>query len=268
MGDRRDTPSEAQRIQEILVQMKEIEGRDLQLWSIGVLLLIVMTAGFAVTWLPLGDSVVIDSRFLSVVLYGLISLIVLYNIYVLMQRRGLRVARADLVRQLMRAEAAEHMAMTDSLTGLFNRRYLEHALTTEAKRVSRTGRSLSILMFDLDNFGEVNKRFGHLEGDKILRQFAQLLLAAFRQTDTVARFGGDEFVVLLTDATLEQAEMARVRLLGAAALWNSERALEGRKILVTSGLSEYAEDEPVEDALRRADEVLRQSKAGQSTGEG
>ena len=69
VGDRRDTPSEAQRIQEILVQMKEIEGRDLQLWSIGVLLLIVMTAGFAVTWLPLGDSVVIDSRFLSVVLY-------------------------------------------------------------------------------------------------------------------------------------------------------------------------------------------------------
>jgi diguanylate cyclase (GGDEF)-like protein len=241
--------------------MKEIEGRDLQLWSIGVLLLLVMTAGFAFTWLPRGDSVVIDSRVLSTVLYGLISLIVLYNVYVLMQRRGLRVARADLVRQLMRAEAAEHMAMTDSLTGLFNRRYLEHALTTEAKRVSRTGESLSILMFDLDNFGAMNKRFGHLEGDKILRQFAQLLLAAFRQTDTVARFGGDEFVVLLTEATLEQAELARARLLRSAELWNSERALEGREILVTSGLAEYAENEPVEDTLRRADETLRQSKA-------
>ena len=257
---------DTERIQDILAEMKALEGRDFQLWSISLLLLLVLAAGMGLILLPIEHSVQVESRVLLVLLYGLFSLIILYNIYVVSQRRSLRVARGDLVRQLMRAEAAEHMAMTDSLTGLFNRRYLEHAMATESKRVTRNGQNLTILMFDLDSFGDINKRFGHLEGDEILRQFARLMLSAFRQTDTVARFGGDEFVVLLTDATFNEALTARDRLLEAVAEWNREHASSGYEIRVSSGLAQYAGEEPVNETLRRADQALRESKSDRTAG--
>jgi diguanylate cyclase (GGDEF)-like protein len=259
------TEDDPQRIQEILAEMKALEGRDFQLWSISLLLLLVLAVGIGLAVLPAGRSILIDSRVLLILLYGLISLIVLYNIYVVAQRRSLRMARGDLVRQLMRAEAAEHMAMTDSLTGLFNRRYLEHAMATEAKRVSRNGQSLTILMFDLDNFGDVNKRLGHLEGDKILREFSTLLLEAFRQTDTVARLGGDEFVAVLSDATFDQAVAARDRLLTAVDRWSGAPGSSAAGISVSSGMAEYTGEEPVEETLERADEAMRQFKLGRAS---
>ncbi|MDH3255155.1 MAG: GGDEF domain-containing protein [Acidobacteriota bacterium] len=256
-----DQGADTQRIRQILAEMKALEGRDLQLWSIGLLLLVVLGAGIAAVTLPIGRVVELESRSALILAYGLVSLIVLYNVYALVQKRGLRLARADLVRQLMRAEAAEQLAMSDPLTGLFNRRYLEHALTTEAKRVSRTGQTLSILMLDLDHFGDINKRLGHLEGDRILCEFAHLMTTVFRQTDIVTRFGGDEFVVLLADASSEQAALAKNRLLSAIELRNRGETDPTRHLLVSAGIAEHREDADVSETLQRADEALRRTKA-------
>jgi diguanylate cyclase (GGDEF)-like protein len=261
-----DSAEDSRKIQSVLAEMKDLEGRDTQLWSIGALLLLVTIAGVVAVLVPIGQSVELEYRFLLVALYGLISLLVLYNVYVLRQKKSLRLARADLVRQLMRAEAAEQQAMSDPLTGLFNRRYLEFAMAAEVKRVARSGNSLSLLMFDLDDFGDVNKRRGYLEGDRILCEFAQVLRAVFRQTDTVARLGGDEFVAVLPDAAIEQARMAESRLLSAVSLHNRGEEDPDRRIHVSTGLAEFNGDEAIEETLKRADGALRDAKAAKPIG--
>jgi diguanylate cyclase (GGDEF)-like protein len=251
---------ETERIRQILGEMKALEGRDLQLWSIAVLVLLVLGGGLVAVLLPERHEVSLDPQVLQALLYGLVSLIVLYNIYLLLQKRTLRFARADLVRQLLRADSAEKLAMRDPLTGLFNRRYLDHALLTEAKRSSRTRQPLSTLMLDLDDFGAMNKRYGHLQGDRLLIEFAQLLQSVFRQTDTVTRYGGDEFIVVLTDTSHEEAEKARRRLLAAVERWNEGKDPEHLRIAVSIGIAEYQEEQGVEGLLRQTDEYLRREK--------
>jgi diguanylate cyclase (GGDEF)-like protein len=90
-------------------------------------------------------------------------------------------------------------AITDSLTGLYNRRHLEHLLEVETKRAQRYGRPLAVLVVDLDQFKHVNDRFGHAAGDRVLRAVADAFRAGVRDTDIVARYGGDEFVLVLPE---------------------------------------------------------------------
>ena len=91
----------------------------------------------------------------------------------------------------------------DSLTGLFNRRYMEESLDREIRRAAREGYGLGLLMADLDNFKQLNDAFGHAAGDEVLRRIGRFLAAAVRGEDIACRFGGEEFVVILPKATLE-----------------------------------------------------------------
>ncbi|HXU84408.1 MAG TPA: sensor domain-containing diguanylate cyclase [Verrucomicrobiae bacterium] len=109
----------------------------------------------------------------------------------------------------LHAEVIE-LSVRDALTGLFNRRYLDATMARlEAIRTRRAPEArdrAAVAIFDLDHFGEINKRHGHQAGDAILRAFADVLRARFRGTDVVARYGGEEFLAILDGATLEQAQ--------------------------------------------------------------
>ena len=104
--------------------------------------------------------------------------------------------------QLKRAEA---LSVTDDLTHLYNSRYLNQVLRRETKRASRSGRPLSLLFMDLDGFKSINDRHGHLSGSRALVEAAAVIKASARETDVVARFGGDEFAVVLPDTGGEGA---------------------------------------------------------------
>ncbi|MCA9772680.1 MAG: GGDEF domain-containing protein [Myxococcales bacterium] len=97
------------------------------------------------------------------------------------------------------------LAMTDELTGIANKRALSHRLRHEVVRARRHGEPLSVLFIDLDNFKSVNDLFGHARGDAVLVSVAQTLMQSFRQTDLLARVGGDEFVALLPSTGIESA---------------------------------------------------------------
>ena len=108
----------------------------------------------------------------------------------------------------LHAEVIE-LSVRDALTGLFNRRYLDGTVArfeaTRARRAPDARDRAAVAIFDLDHFGEINKRHGHQAGDTILRAFADILRRRFRGTDVVARYGGEEFLAILDGATLEQA---------------------------------------------------------------
>lgn len=102
-------------------------------------------------------------------------------------------------------EQATAEALTDPLTGLPNRRYLDRRLSEECERSSRTGRPFALLMLDLDGFKSINDTFGHAIGDSVIQQVSAALKQSIRSTDTVARFGGDEFAVIVPEAGKEAA---------------------------------------------------------------
>jgi diguanylate cyclase (GGDEF)-like protein len=107
----------------------------------------------------------------------------------------------------------EKLAITDPLTGLFNRRHLSDRIHDEFARMRRYPRSMSLALVDLDGFKQVNDRYGHEAGDRVLVTAAQRLRNGLRQVDIVARFGGDEFVVLLPETDAAQASMVSERIL-------------------------------------------------------
>ena len=106
----------------------------------------------------------------------------------------------------------EQLSVTDALTGLLNRRYLEERLTEETKRSNRYGYPMSLMMIDVDEFKSYNDKFGHPEGDKALRTVAHLLKDTLRGADVAARYGGEEFSILLPQTTSEEAQTIAERI--------------------------------------------------------
>ena len=107
---------------------------------------------------------------------------------------------------------AERNALTDALTGLGNRHWMKDMFEREVTRAQHSGRTLCLMMIDIDNFKRFNDQYGHISGDRVLIAVAEALREYLRPTDLVARFGGDEFAVLLPDADLGQAQQTADRL--------------------------------------------------------
>jgi len=106
-------------------------------------------------------------------------------------------------------------AIRDQLTGLYNRRFLEDALTRETGRAARNGEPMAVAILDVDHFKRINDTYGHEAGDAVLRELGQVLLKTIRKTDIVGRFGGEEFLVLLPGASVEVAQARALAVLEA-----------------------------------------------------
>jgi len=159
-------------------------------------------------------------------------------------------------------EALRSQSIVDSLTGLFNRRYLENVLERECRRAVRSQRPLTVLMLDVDHFKRFNDTWGHDGGDAVLRELAGLMRAHFRGDDIACRYGGEEFVVVLSDATLDVA-LARAEELRREVhrLVAEHRRQPLGRITVSIGLATLP-DHGVspEDLIAAADRALYQAK--------
>jgi diguanylate cyclase (GGDEF)-like protein len=157
-----------------------------------------------------------------------------------------------------REEQIVALSLTDPLTGVANRRLMAQALTLEINRAERTGGKFSVCMVDIDHFKRVNDIHGHEAGDKVLVAFGELLRLHTRQTDIVARFGGEEFVILLPHTSLEYAIATANRIREAFAACRVEPL--SNPVTASFGVVELAESEQGDALLRRADKALYEAK--------
>jgi diguanylate cyclase (GGDEF)-like protein len=154
------------------------------------------------------------------------------------------------------------MVMNDALTGCLNRRGFDMSLAREVARSARAESDLALVAIDLDHFKRVNDTYGHLAGDAVLKEFGQMLSAAARAGDMVARTGGEEFSILLPDTGTDGATMVAERLCGK--VWNQVFTVGGRKIPVTASFGVIStrpgRDESDANLKQRADEALFAAK--------
>jgi len=145
----------------------------------------------------------------------------------------------------------QQQSITDGLTGIKTRRFFWEALSSEWKRASRSGRPFSVVLIDLDKFKEVNDSLGHLEGDLVLARVGRLLEQKCRQSNVVARYGGDEFIILMPETGIEQAQVLAERL----RLWlATDPMLEEHHITGSFGVASFpVHGFSMEDLIRVAD---------------
>ncbi len=181
-------------------------------------------------------------------------------------RRQLLDAEAKLQRLDKELQTARTLSLTDELTGLPNRRAFLQRLEEEIGRVRRHPTSLSLAIIDIDRFKKINDDFGHAAGDRVLQAYATKILASFRGHDQVARFGGEEFILLLPHTDICGAIMALTKIRQQVS--RCQFKVDQREITLptfSAGVASYRNNESTEAFIERADRALyRAKKAGRN----
>lgn len=153
------------------------------------------------------------------------------------------------------------LSRTDDLTQLYNSRYFREVLYEEIARAKRYSHALSLIIFDIDHFKQINDTQGHLEGDRLLQQIAKALSEWKRETDFAFRFGGDEFAVILPETDSSATLIAAERLVNN---WHSNNEMLGKPVAkrptMSIGVAQFQPDDSLETLFRRADNAAYEAK--------
>ena len=173
-------------------------------------------------------------------------------------RSRLRLQRTELQAALARIHK---LATRDDVTGLINRRHMGELAVVEQRRAVRTGSPPCLCLVDIDHFKRINDQHGHGAGDEVLRLFARHAAASMRETDVLARWGGEEFLVMLPDTRPDEARIGFERLrrlLSRDEAWGEHAHM---RVSFSAGLTAWRPGEALRDALARADHALYEAKA-------
>jgi diguanylate cyclase (GGDEF)-like protein len=159
-------------------------------------------------------------------------------------------------------EQVQLMAITDALTGIYNRRYFFTVGDNEMARAQRYGSNLSLIMLDIDHFKKVNDEFGHLVGDQTLVMITQACSNELRKIDILCRYGGEEFVILLPETSRDEAIIAAERI--RKSIEEQKLTLDGDrevKVTVSIGVSEFGQETgTLKELIDEADQALYRAK--------
>jgi len=243
-----------------IARLRGLQRREWWTWGVSVFVMLLLTFAIASLALP---SILAERKagFGSEILQavsGLIVLILLFACYLTYEKILINRLRLDLAERQSHSVLWRNLALVDPLTGLYNRRFAERTIRAEIARAQRKGYALTLVLFDLDNFKQINDRFGHAAGDAVLKEFANRLTKAVREADTAARLGGDEFMLLLTECDTSQVQSVLQRLKSI------EVTLAGQRIPInfSAGWKEYAKDDSLQNLMIEADKALYLNKQG------
>ncbi|MBB6557904.1 diguanylate cyclase (GGDEF)-like protein [Acidovorax soli] len=200
---------------------------------------------------------VVDTAYALMVLLVLAGSIAL-NLRIQSIRQRLGLQREALAQAL--AENRE-LAMRDELTGLLNRRAMLDLMLLEQRRSLRSGRPLLLALLDIDHFKPINDQHGHSTGDRALQAFTAAVRGSVRDTDVLARWGGEEFVLMLCDTRVDDGLELLDRVRGAVAQLQVLHVSETVRFTVSAGLAQHMPGETIEHTLDRADQALYTAKA-------
>ena len=246
-------------------QLSKLEARDWELWAIvsltgvlvsGTLLAVLFHAAFLKN-----DGIHFELTVSRPLAIGLFVLLALLNTYLVSKRFEVRRLREQLISTTLQNQLMEQQSFTDPLTEIYNRHSLHQISSRFISQAMRRHTSLTFLMVDVDNFKQVNTRFGHLTGDFVLAEIAWILKSSIRASDAVIRYGGDEFLIILADTNIQGAENVTERIHGKFEEWNRAGHLENFKVGVSVGGTEWHEGQTLDELLNRADKRMYERKA-------
>jgi diguanylate cyclase (GGDEF)-like protein len=242
----------ASRSQEIQEHISALAGRDQQLLSMALFLLLAFAGGVLALVAPNLISGSNSSRSglstLPQLFFGLTTLIALFNAYVLLQKKELSATRRRLLEELIFSERMEAVSLVDAVTQLFNRRAMEQMLAHEVARTNRLGVALSLLVLDISDFDETSNRLGTQESERFLYEAAQLVKNTFRGSDMVFRYKETQFLVVMPDTAEAQVDFALKRLAIDIDRHNSELSCNA-ELAFTCDVAQFAPGSRITDVL-------------------
>ena len=231
--------------------------RDRQ-WAMSLYALLTMGAGML--WMSVRDPMNFPPEVEAVhflILMILQSMAALLGAQFGEMRRRLRNRKRELEVALDRIQ---ELANRDSLTGLYNRRYAQELIDHHVHLKDRNGRPLAMALIDLDHFKQVNDQYGHAVGDRVLQTFAQQARQATRDADIVARWGGEEFLIVMPETSADGAALLVERLREALSAVAVSDAVPALRIAFSAGITAHRAGEHTDQTVQRADEALYEAK--------
>jgi diguanylate cyclase (GGDEF)-like protein len=248
-------------------ELRSLEKRDGELWVLVISTGILAAGGLLAVLLPAAflksGSLHFEITVSKELACGLLVLLILANTYIVSRRLDLRRLRQKTISAAMQNELIRLQSFTDPLTEIYNRRSMEELTGRFMVQARRRHSSLAFLLIDVDRFKLVNSRFGHLTGDFVLTEIATLLKGSIRGSDVAIRYGGDEFLVVLTDTNATGAGTIVARIQAALKDWNDAGTLEGFVVGLSIGTAEWQDGQTLDEVLDRADRDMYGQKAKQ-----
>jgi diguanylate cyclase (GGDEF)-like protein len=240
--------------EEYSARLRKLLRREWRTWSFSVVAMLLLTAFLASLSFPTiveNQKRSIHSGVLQSVA-GLVCLLLVIGCYLTYEKFLINRLRLELAERQSNSAQWQNLALVDPLTGLYNRRFAERHLKSEIARAARKGYALTLVLFDLNNFKQINDRFGHPAGDLVLKTFADRLSEAVREVDLAARLGGDEFMLLLPECDPTHLPAVLGRLESIDVDLNGQRVPVGFSV----GWSEYGTAKDPQDMFHEADQAL------------
>ena len=241
---------------EIRANLQHLERRDLWVWGNAVVIILALAAAvFSLAGNLAGTKTFFGLDY-SFAVRILVALVLGFTTLMVIQHLSFRRLQRELAEQQIQAEVFRRLAMFDPLTSLYNRRFAEQRLKAEISRSERKGHALIVVLVDINDFKQINDTYGHQAGDTVLKEFAKLLNRATRGSDLAARWGGDEFMMLLVDC--EPAQLPHI----LERFENFSVEVHGRELPVglAVGWKSYQPGDQMSDVIERADRMLYLNK--------
>jgi diguanylate cyclase (GGDEF)-like protein len=251
-GESDAAPTLRERLQ---TRLSEVESESFGLRLLIVIMGAGLVGGIISLFLPqrLWHAAVVEVRIPTQILFVIMLVALALSVYLVRSESELRKLRVLALQQALAAQSDRSSGMFDSVTNVFTRGLLHDLLHREIARAERNGQPLTLIMCDVNNFKQVNDRYGHLMGDEVLGQVASILKECVRGSDHVVRYGGDEFLLILPETGSDGSRVVRERINERVAEWERSHRVGDVPISVSMGIYLHVTGQTAEQDIAEAD---------------